>query len=496
MDKPHPLLFETVFDGDITGILYRQILHPRWDDGELSFLTSEEHPMALARSYEFFGPDSASLRFRLRTDVRWTDGEPVTAHDAAWTIEVRGIREVAAPRVDYNREISEVLVEDDSTVVIHFTRRYPEMLFHTAGHVAPRHAYEDYDLAQLRTHPALLDPVGRLVTNGPFRLAGWIRGQQVALERNPDFEPQARLDRVVFRVVPEEATRMIELQTGNVDIAAVPFHYIDDIRGTGRVRIEVREKRSYEYIGYNPNAHDFFADPDIRRALGLAIDVDGLIAGLQLDEFAVAAGGPYAPIIRLLHDPESQAPLPYDTAQARRILAEKGWTPGPTGILQRDGVPFRFNLLTNAENRRRVDISQIVESQWRRIGVEARLQALEFNTVIDRSVRRDFDAIVGGWNVALSADIYNTWADPELPFNFTSYENEEVRRLMEVALEQPTEERAAPYWRQAAALIVGEQPYSWLFYYDSPIGVNRRVQGTRIDTLGSYQDIHEWWIES
>src|SRR5690606_14989505 len=136
------------------------------------------------------GPDSASLRYRLRTDVRWTDGRPVTAHDAAWTIETRGIPEVASPRQDYNNEILDVVVEDDSTLVIHFTRRYPDIFYHTAGQVAPRHLYEGTDLSQMRSHPSMVDPVSSLVTNGPFRLARWIRGQQVVLERNPDFEPQ------------------------------------------------------------------------------------------------------------------------------------------------------------------------------------------------------------------------------------------------------------------------------------------------------------------
>jgi peptide/nickel transport system substrate-binding protein len=496
MDKPHTLISESSLDNGINAyFLYRPLLQPWWEDGELSYLTADENPMALARSYEYFGPDSASLRYRLRTDVRWTDGEPVTAHDAAWTLEIQGDPRLASPRQDYNREIREIVVEDDSTLVIHFTRQYPEMLFHTAGGVSPRHPYEGTDPAEMRSHPSIINPVGNLVTSGPFVVGQWIRGQQVVLERNPDFEPQALLDRVVFRIVPEETTRMIELQTGNVDFAQVPFHFIDDVRAAGHLRIETQERRSYEYISYNPRAHDFFADPDVRRALGLAIDVDGIISGLQMEEFTAAAGGPYAPIFRHVYDPEDQAPLPYDTVQARQILAEKGWVPGSDGILRRDGVPFRFTLLTNAENRRRVDITQIVERQLRRIGVDVRIQLLEFNTVVDRTTRREFEARVGGWGVGLSPDLWQIWGDPDLPFNYVSYDNPEVRRLMELALEQPTEERAAPYWRQAASLIVADQPYTWLFYYDTPYAVNDRLQGTHVNTLGELQQVWEWRIE-
>lgn len=494
LSKPNPLVSESSLDNSINSILYRPLLQTHWEDGVLLYQTADENPMALARSYEFFGADSASIRYRMRSDVLWSDGTPVTAHDAAWTIEVQGMQELASPRRDYNREIREVVVEDDSTLVIHFHRRYPEIFFHTAGSVAPRHLYVDSDIAQMRSHPALTDPVTGLVTNGPFRLAQWVRGQTVVLERDPNFEPQALLDRVVFRIIPEETTRMIEFQTGNADMVEVPFHFLAEVRRVPGARIETREKRFYEYISYNPRAHDFFADPEIRRALGLAIDTEGLIAALEMDEFAVAAGGPYSPIFEQLYDPRGQAPLPHDPEEARRILAAKGWQPGPDGILTRNGRPLRFNLLTNAENRRRVDISQIVERQWRSIGVEARIQTLEFNTVVERVTNRQYDARIGGWGVGLSPDLYQLWGDPELPFNYVSYDNPEVQRLFAQAVDQPTEERAAPYWRQAASLIAADQPYTWLFYYDTPYAVSERLQGPRIDTLSSYQRMWEWYI--
>lgn len=494
MDKPHPLVSQSSLDNSVNGMLYMSILGAAWIDGQLVYKTADEDPTALARSYEFFGPDSASIRYRLRSDVKWSDGRPVTAHDAAWTIEVQGMPEVASPRQDFNREIRGIEVEDDSTLVIHFTRRYPEIFYHTATTVAPRHVYEGSDLSQLRSHPALVDPVGNLVTNGPYRLAQWVRGQSVVLERNPDFQPQPLLDRIVFRVIPEETTRMIELQTGTVDMTQVPFQYVNQIRAAGNLRIEVQEKRSYEYIAYNPKAHEFFADPAIRRALGLAIDGDALIAGLEMEEFAVRAGGPYPPIFRQLYDPEDQAPLPYDTAQARRILSSKGWTPGPDGILTRNGVPFRFTLLTNAENRRRVDIAQVIQRQWRLLGIDARIQTLEFNTTIERTTSRDFEAYIGGWNVGLSPDLNTLWGDPDLPFNFVGYDNPEVQRLFDLALQQPTEDAAAEYWRRAASLIVADQPYTWLYYYDTPYGINNRLQGTLVNTLGQYQRPWEWYI--
>ena len=219
------------------------------------------------------------------------------------------------------------------------------------------------------------------------------------------------------------------------------------------------------------------------------------MAALQIEEFSEPAGGPYPPIFRTLYDAEAQASLPFDTAQARQILASNGWVPGTDGILTRNGERLSFTIVTNAENRRRVDIAQLAEQQWRRLGIDATIQTLEFNTLFDRAQNKDFEAIIMGWNVGLSADLYQTWGDPELPFNMVSYDDPQVQALMQQAVNQTTEQAAAPYWQEAASLIVADQPYTWLFYYDKPYGVNNRVQGMRIDTLSPYQKVWQWTVE-
>jgi len=494
LDKPMPLIFEGSIDQDVGAIIFRQMLAPRWEDGELTYVTHDVDPTSLAHRYEFFGPDSASLRYHMRSDARWSDGRPVTAHDAKWTLEMQGDPRTASPRQDYNRQIREIVAEDDSTLVVHFTRRYPDMLFHSAGNVAPSHVFEGADPANFRNHPAVTDPVNHGVFSGAYVISEWLRGQRFVLTPNPHFHPQPNIQRVVFRSIPEQTTRMIELQTGNVDVMNVPFDQLESVERAARhIRFETRERRFYDYIAYNPQAHPAFADPSVRRALGLAIDVDGLIRGLHLEDYAEAAGGPYSPIFRRLYDPREQAPLPFDPEGAARLLDEAGWRAGTDGIRSRGGRPLRFTLTTNAGNQRRADIAQIVQQQWRRVGVDARIQILETHTFFDRLTQRNFEASVGGWGVGLSPDLSDLWAG-DTPFNYTGFRNPEVDRNFELAQAQPTDEAAAPYWRAAAAAIVAEQPYTWLFYFDQVYGVSRRIRNTRIDTLGTFQNIHEWWI--
>lgn len=498
MVLPLSMLAQSTLDGNLGGdVMYMALLSGAWDDGRLVFRAADESPMAIARGYEFIAPDSTSVRFHMRSDLTWSDGAPLTGRDVAFTYGILGDPGLASPLQHYVEFLDDVEVENDSTVVFHFSRRYPDMITHAATAVIPEHIFGETAPGAIRDHPTLRNPQnGALVVSGPFMIGSWERGQRIVLVRNPEFEPRAYLDQIVFRIVVEPTTRLVELQTGSADfVGGITLDQVPRIREQApHVRLETEEKRFYDYVAYNGATFEPFADPEIRRALGLAIDAEGLIRALQMEEFAVPAGGPYAPIFADLYDPEGQAPLPYDPDEASRILAEKGWEDSDgDGILDRDGQPFRFTLHTNQGNQRRADVSQILQQQWRRIGVDARIQILEFNTLTANLTSGDFEATIGGWSVGLSPDLTPLWA-PESPFNYTRYQSPEVTRLIERARSAPTFEAAAPIWREAATRIVDDQPYTWLFYMDSVDGVNNRLRDTKIDTYGPYQNTWEWWI--
>ncbi|MEX2571323.1 MAG: ABC transporter substrate-binding protein [Gemmatimonadota bacterium] len=500
MTIPLSMLAQGTIDGNLGGdVMFMELLRGAWEDGRLVFKTAEESPMAIARSYEYVGPDSASLRFHMRPDVTWSDGEPLTADDIVFSYSILGDPALASPMQSYVELIDSVEAENDSTVVFHYSRRHPEMLTHAALPPIPEHIFGDTPPGEIINHPTLRNPAdGNLVVSGPFMIDNWERGQSITLIPNPEFEPQPYLDQLVFRVVPDLNTRLVELQTGNADfLQGITFDQVPRIRSQApHVRLEREEKRFYDYVAYNPEQFEPFANPEVRRALGLAVDVPAMIAALQMDEFAVPAGGPFAPIFEGLYDPDAQAPLPYDPDQARSILESHGWADtNNDGVLDRDGQPFQFTLITNSGNQRRADVSQILEQQWSRLGVDVELRIVEFNTMNDNLATGNFEAALGGWSVGLSPDLTMTpiWS-PDSPFNFTGYEDPDVVRLMDQARQQPTYEAASPFWRDAASAIVEDQPYTWLYYMDSVDGVNNRLRGPRIDTYGPYQNTWEWWI--
>lgn len=498
MGTPMPLVAGTALDVNLAfDVLNMELVRGEWEDGELVHRTADQNPMAIARRYEYVGPDSAALRFHMRSDLRWSDGQPLTARDVVFSYELLDDPALASPRQDYVEHLDSIVAENDSTVTFYFARPYPEMLAHSTFAPVPEHIFRDVDPANLRTHPTLLDPTGgKLVTSGPWMIGQWVKGQRVTLVPNPHFQPRPNLDQIVFRVVPELTTRMVELQTGNVDMVTAlnAFDQLPALRAqTPDVSIAREEKRFFDYIGYNPRAHPAFADPEIRRALGMAIDVPTMLTALRMEDYAVQGGGPYAPIMKQ-HDPQLTPPLSYDPERARQILESKGWRDADgDGVRESNGRPLRFTLLINSGNQRRADAAQIIQQQWRQVGVDAELQTMEFNTVFQRMLRKEYDAVMGTWGVNLSPDLTQMWG-PEAPFNITGYRDPEVTALFERALAQRTKEAANPFWKQAAAKIAEDQPYTWLFYFDQVDALSPRLRGTKIDTYGPYQNTWDWWI--
>lgn len=494
---PSPIAAQTELDGNLSSdILYMGLLRTEWEDGRLVYRTADENPMSLAKAYEYLPPDSSAIRFHLRTDARWSDGVPITARDVQFTFQMVAEPELASPRSADVEQLDSVIVENDSTVVFRFETRYPEMLFHTGIDIIPRHVFEGRSPAEFRSHPALQNPAGNLVVSGPFMIGEWRKNQQIVLVRNPHFRPQPHLERIIIRVIPEPTTRLAELRTGAIDMAKrIDPAQIPALQAQApHVRFEYEKMRNYDYVAYNPSGYAPFGDADIRRALGLGIDVQQIIDALQMSEFAVPAGGPYPPIFADLYDPELTPPLPYEPDEARRILESKGWvdTDGD-GIREKDGAPFRFTLVTNSSSQIRGDASQIIQQQWRLIGVDAQLRGIEFNTFMSNLFAHEYQAALGGWIVSLSPDITPLFAS-DGPFNITGHGSPAADSLFRLALRQRTEEAATQYWRRGAAELVEDQPYTWLYYYDTVDGVNERLKGMRVDTYGPYQNVWEWWI--
>lgn len=510
-----PPLAQTSLDGEVSGLLFPGLNRVGWRDGRLTF--PREAPLSLAASRSF-GDDSTSLTYRLRPDARWSDGTPLTARDVTFTFSLLSDLRAGLPLSYVTRWLDSATVRGDTAVTFHFGRRYPDMLYDTGVGILPEHVYGDVppgDFMELagraarersRDRPDGRDATrdegsdpGRVVSSGPFRLAEWSRGERLVLVRNPEGTVEPRLDTLVFRVLPEEATRLAELRSGGVDLVRVESfrdaRQLDEREGFEVHRIP---RRAYDYIAWNPSAHPAFSDTRVREALSLAIDRRRVIEALEMDRWAEPAAGPYGPLFPQLRvDPGDGH---HDAERARRLLEEAGWTlpdgADGGGVRSKEGRTLSFELATQAGSDRRTAAAELVRGQLAEVGVRAEVRTQEFNSLFGRMRAGQYEAALLGWQIGLSPDISQFWYDPESPLNVVSYEDDRVRALMDSARAAATAEEAEPHWRRAARRITSDHPYAFLWYFDVLYASGPRLRGVEVGVPGFAQNAHEWWVDA
>ena len=413
---------------------------------------------ALAKSWEW-SEDGTILRMELRDDITWSDGTKVTAQDIAFTMDLVADPTVASPRIayiEYMQPDARPKVIDDTHIEWHFTHAYDRttQASHAAVlHPVPRHVLEGADRSTLRGHPFNTSPV----IDGPWKLASWDRGEKIVLEPNENWtgpaDEKPKLRRVIFRILPEYATRLIELETGKVDMMqAILVSDADRLAEEHpEIKLYRRGWRSMDYVAWNEidtadykarlaalgegekidldavKRHPIFGDREMRRALAKAIDVDKLIKDLLTSDktgevYGRPAVGTITPELCSVHNDNIQR-IGYDPTAARAAFEQLGWKDSDgDGILDKSGQPLRFTLMTNSGNKRRANASIIIQATLKEAGVDVQLETVESNTFFERLRKKDYEAALSGWSAGLFVDPSVIWhSGPEYEFNFISW---------------------------------------------------------------------------
>lgn len=482
----------TAFTSDVLSQLFLGLLRERAD--------YQEHPPTyapeLAESWEF-SPDRQTLTLHLRADAFWSDGVPITAEDVRFSWQAQTSPDVAWAYADSKSAIRDVEVVDARTVRVHYHQVYAFQLVDTIdGRILPRHLWSQVPFSEWRSRGDWFRE--NLAVSGPFRLAEWRPGQEIVLERNERYPERElpRLDRVRFRVVPDQTAQVEQLLAGALDfLQTVPPNEAPRLATDPRIELLVYPARQYDYICWN-TARAPFDDARVRRALTLAIDRQSLV-DILWKGYAQVAAGPI-PSDVWARDPDL-APWPYDPAAARRLLAEAGFADRDgDGVLERDGEPFRFELLTNSSNRLRSDALVLIQEQLRRIGVEAVPRALEIHTLTAANFEHDFDATLSGWAVDTTLDLrtYFHSASIEDGYNFGSYRDPEIDRLVDLARRVEKVEDGAPLLRQVQQILHRDQPYTFLWEPRKVSAARRPLVVVEPNALSTYYNLSSWWLRS
>jgi peptide/nickel transport system substrate-binding protein len=445
----------------------------------------------LATSWEF-SQDHLELTYHLRDDVVWADGVPLTATDIRLGYELYTDPIVASPRIGNFDFIDDMVVIDDHTVKFIFSQAYPDQVFDSAIEAFPAHILSQVDRSQIRMHPFNRDPLGC----GPFRLKRWVSQQLVELVPNEKYYlGRPYLDRVIFRIIPDQTSLLTQLETGEIDLMEqIPPRDVARIqKNNPDVKIYTTSGRSYTYIGWN-NRHPLFQSAKVRRALTMAIDIDDIIESL-LYGYGKRCLGPIPPILEWAFHQDIE-PICYDPQGARRLLADEGWTDSDgDGWLDRNGRRFEFTMKTNLGNREREDAVVIIQNDLEQIGIKVIPKIVEWTVFLDQVHQHDFEAYLSGWRARMSVDPTSVWHSKSVDeLNYVYYSNPEVDRLIERGREIMSREEARPVWLKFQELIYQDQPYTFLFWRDQVIGIHRRFQDCHPIPLSIYYHLENWWV--
>lgn len=404
--------------------------------------------------------DGMTWTVDIRKDVRFTDGEPLTAEDVAFTYNT--LRDTSS--VNDFTMLEEAVAVDGDTVEFHMTKPYSIWPYTMAVvGILPEHAYgPDYGS----------NPIG----SGRYMLKQWDKGQQVILEANPDYYGEAPKMKQVTVLFMEEDAAFAAAKSGQVDLVYTAAAYADQqIKGYELLAFETVDNRGFnlpvipagtEDKNGVPLGNDFTSDIQVRRAINVGIDREEMI-GNVLNGY----GSPAYSVCDKMPWYYEGSEIEYDPELAAELLDEAGWKLGSDGMRQKNGIQAGFTLMYAAGDSVRQALAQDTANQLKELGIQVTVEGVGWDTAYDRA---QSDPMMWGWGAHTPMELYNIYhtAPGGEYATYSPYSNETVDRYMDEALACNDLEESYELWKKAqwdgttGITQEGDIPWIWLVNID------------------------------
>ncbi|MCK4741224.1 MAG: hypothetical protein KAS80_02970, partial [Anaerolineales bacterium] len=429
------------------------------------------HPGGLTDRWEV-SADGKDITFYLKQGVTFHDGSGFNAEVVKWWIELMG-SDLSGVSYMYSPVTSTTIV-DDYTIVFHMDAPFPALFYYLSGAwglVMSKETYESLGPDEYASNPS---------GTGPFILEEWVFNESLTLVKNPDYnwapdwtghEGPANLDKIVYRIIPEDATRLIELEAGDVQLVMeAPWREIVTYQDDPDYQVIQSPDATIWFIGMNVAA-PIVADLGTRQAIGHAIDrnliQETLYQGLGRATGTYLAG-------ELPADQGVTAPL-YDVAAAASLLAEAGWVMGDDGVLVAEtvegidaGTVFEVDYITyNDDEARRM--AEVTQNMLAAVGIKANIQQMDKPTY-------DSTLEAGGHTIILrrytwdGLDILPWFHDSYyLPYpNYTGVNDAEIDQIWADSEKEATWDDRTDSFRVGHQLLI-DRWYPWAPIYQRPL---------------------------
>ena len=409
--------------------------------------------------------DGLTWQVTIRRDAKFTDGEPLTAEDVAFTYNT--VKETSS--VNDFTMLDHAEATDDTTVIFHMTRPFSIWPYTMAEvGILPEHAY---DSATYGTEP---------VGSGRYILKQWDKGQQVILEANPDYYGEAPKMKQVTILFMEEDAAFLAAQSGQVDLAYTSATYSEEeMEGYTLVSYESVDNRGLNLPAIPETTdsegravgNDFTPDVLVRRAINIGVDRQEMI-----DHVLNGYGSPAYSVCDQLPWYNEASEVSYDPEGAAALLDEAGWVLGEDGVREKDGVQAKMNLLYSNGDSVRQALAADFADQMEELGIICTIEGVGWDTAYDRALS---EPLLWGWGAHTPMELYNIYhtiegntVDGKDLAQYSPYANETVDTYMDQALAESDLEEAYTLWQQAqwdgttGVTQEGDIPWVWLVNID------------------------------
>ncbi len=450
----------------------------------------------LAKSWEL-SPDGKTWTFKLRDDVKFTDGTPLTAKDFVYTFQ-RAVDPATASPVSGQMltSIAKIEAPDDTTLVISLKEPMAPFMDNlvAAGFLTP--------LSQTWVEKEG-DNFGRNpMSVGPFKLKEWVTGDHITLERNPDYVWQPayaqnqgpyHIQEIEFRIIPETATIIAGLEAGEIDYAyGIEPQYVERVQGTNKYQMLTTYLAGAYPYGVINVAKPPFDDLKVRQAFEYAIDRQALIDIVQNGN-ATIQYGPISPPTTGYWEGVEQIGYHFDLEKAKSLFAEAGYTAGSDGMLAKDGKPLKVSFMVSSDF---IKDAQVLVEQLKSAGVQLDLKQVEFSNLVTDVVSGNYEMSILGYqwpNYDILYLVYNSKQEGVL--NLDHVKDPDLDKLLETMRAETDPAKQQQAVEQAQQRIV-EQAYMIPLYDPKTFfPLSTKVKGAYLSQKNNILYLEDAWIE-
>jgi peptide/nickel transport system substrate-binding protein len=439
------------------------------------------------------GKAGIAVTYTIHPEARWADGTPVSTRDVLFTYEVGRRPDAGVSNSELYRRILKVEAHDERRFTFHVDRVTYQYNAITDFAVLPEHleraafaepaSYRQRSLYETQ-------PTNAGLYHGPYRVTGVTPGAEIVLERNANWWGKApAFKRIVVKVIENTAALEANLLSGAIDYVAGELGLSLDQalafekRHAQRFDVQFKPGLIYEHIDFNLD-NPVLKDRRVRQALILGLDREAISKQLFEGRQPVADGS-ISPLDRMRAT--DLARWRYDPKRAAALLDEAGWTLKDRWRQNERGERLRFELMTTAGHRVRELVQQVLQSQWRQLGIDVRIRNEPARTFFGETVsKRQFSAMaMFAWSSAPENVPRTTLHSTQIPSaannwagqNYTGFAEPEMDQLLDAIELELDAEKRRPMWRRIEEIYVNELPALPLYFRADPFILPKWLKG-------------------